>query len=56
VFFRAKTATQVANLARLILWLLSLLFTGGFYFFVHLFDDYLAIGDNFTFDSLKKRK
>jgi hypothetical protein len=55
VFFRAKTATQVANLARLILWLLSLLFTGGFYFFVQLFDDYLAIG-NFTLDSLKKRK
>jgi len=56
VFFRARTATQVANLAKLILWLLSLLFAGGFYFFIHLFDDYLAIGDNFTLDPLKKRK
>jgi hypothetical protein len=55
VFFRAKTATRVANLARLILWLLSLLFAGGFYFFVELLDDCLAIGewrDNFTLDSL----
>ena len=56
MFFRAKTAMQGANLmGRRILCLLSLLFSGGFYFFVHLFDDYLAIGewrDNFTLDSV----
>lgn len=55
MFFRAKTATQVADLARLILWLLSLLFAGGFYFFIELLDNYLAIGewrDNFSRDSL----
>jgi hypothetical protein len=55
VFFRAKTATQVANLAKLILGLLSFLFAGGFYFFIELLDNYLAVGewrDNFSLDSL----
>jgi hypothetical protein len=52
VFLRAKTATQVA---RRILCLLSLLFAGGFYFFIELLDNYLANGEwrgNFILDSL----
>jgi hypothetical protein len=56
VFYRAKTGMRAVRLVgRRILCLLSLLFAGGFYFFIELVDNYLAIGewrDNFSLDSL----
>jgi len=55
VFVRAISTTLAVSLARRILCLLSLLFAGGFYFFIELLDNYLANGEwrgNFILDLL----